>query len=107
MTARDLPEGSPFKVKITVFMPDSLPTSIKLRRGERLFVLTDNGLDEAPHVGPQEVLTCTEYFGCWPVVAIQVTDQHADSWRAITSADCARMMKRIRSALAPKGTPND
>lgn len=88
-----------FKVQTTVFREHTRDTSVNLAKGERLFVLTDNGLDETPHLGPDNVLIVTEHFGCWPVVAIKVRETHVDRWRNITLDDCARMMVRVRAAL--------
>lgn len=92
---------SPFKVKTSVFMPGTQDTSFKLAKGERLFVLTDKGLDECPNVGPDEVLVVSEQFGCWPVVAFKVDARAAEAWRETTAADHSRMMKRVRRALSP------
>ena len=61
--------GEAFKVKVAVFMPHTRNTSVNLKRGEHLFVLTDKGLEEAGHTGPQEVLIMTEHFGVWSVVS--------------------------------------
>ena len=93
--------GSAFHVTTTVFLPEHRETHIKLKHGEHLFVLTDKGVEESPHKGPQEVLIVTEHFGCWPVVAIPVPAKHAPEWRKVTKADAARMMKRVRAAMRP------
>lgn len=92
-----------FRVQTAVFLADTRNTAIKLKKGEHLFVLTDNGLEEAPHAGPQEVMIVTEHFGTWPVVAIKVRAAHVERWRSVTTDDCARMMKRVRSALRAGG----
>jgi hypothetical protein len=94
----DHPERA-FKVQTTVFLPETRSTSVRLARGECLFVLTDKGLDEAPVKGPDDVMICTEHFGCWPVVAIRVRAAHVERWRKVTDADCGRMMTRVRAAL--------
>jgi hypothetical protein len=91
--------ADPFKVQVTVFMPHTKNTSIKLKRGEHLFALTDNGLDEAGHTGPQEVLVIAEKFGVWPVVVFGTTAP--DAWRNTTAEDHARMMARVRRHLSP------
>ncbi len=89
-----------FKVEASVFMPHMRDTSIKLKRGETLFCLTDKGLSECPNSGPDDVLIVTEEFGCWPVVAF--TTRHAEAWRQTTTADRLRMMRRVRQKLRPK-----
>jgi hypothetical protein len=88
-----------FRVKTTVFLPESRNDSVKLARGERLFILTDKGLEEAPYGGPDEVSIALDHWGCWPVVAIRVRDAHADAWRSVSADAAARMMTRVRSAL--------
>ena len=90
-----------FNAKVTVFLPETRNTSVKLRKGERLFVLTDKGLEETPCIGPDDVLIVTEHFGCWPVVAIPVRAAHVEKWRSITPAAAERMMARVRNALSP------
>ena len=92
-----------FKVHATVFLPESKDTSVKLGRGDRLFVLTDKGLSEAPHSGPDDVHIAADWFGCWPVVALRVRAVHADKWRSISPDAIARMMARVRRQLA-RGT---
>lgn len=95
-----------FQVLTTVFMPHTRDTHVKLKRGERLFVLTDQGITESPHSGPQEVLILAENFGCWPVVALHVPIQYAAEWRKVTKADAARMMKRVRAKLMEQKEPH-
>lgn len=92
-----------FQVQTMVFLPENRNTSVRLKKGEHLFVLTDSGLEESPHAGPQEVMIVTEHFGTWPVVAIKVRAAHVERWRSVTTDDCARMMKRVRSALRAIG----
>lgn len=88
------------KVQAIIFMPHVRDTSMKLKRGETLFCLTDRGLSECPNSGPDDVLVVTEEFGCWPVVAF--TTAHAEEWRRTTSADHLRMMQRVRQNLRPQ-----
>ncbi len=92
---------SPFQVTVSVFMPGMKDAIFILGDGERLFTLTDKGLDECPRVGPDEVLVITEKFDCWPVVVFKVSGRDAHAWRATTAADHARMMARVRRELAP------
>lgn len=87
-------------VKASVFMPNTRDTSIKLKRGETLFCLTDKGLLECPASGPDDVLIVTEEFECWPVVAF--TTCFAEAWRQTTDADHLRMMQSVRQKLRPK-----
>lgn len=96
-----------FKVQTFVFLPESRNTSVQIGRGERLFVLTDNGVDEAPHEGPENILIVTEKFGCWPVVAIRVRDVHAQRWRSLSPDACNRMMARVRAALRDRLQENN
>ena len=88
-----------YKASTTVFLPETRNTSVTLKSGEHLFILTDNGVEEAPHVGPQEILLITEHFGCWPVVAIRVRAAHVDAWRNLPQGVHELFMKRVRAAL--------
>jgi hypothetical protein len=90
----------PYQQKAHVFLEGMVNTSVKLAAGERLFVLTDKGIEESPHTGPDDVLIVTEHFGCWPVVAFAIPARHVEAWRRIDPEKSApKMMARIRGAL--------
>ncbi len=89
-----------FRVSTTVFLPESRGDSVRLSRGEHLFILTDRGLEEAPYAGPDEVSIALDHWGCWPVVAIRVRTAHLSDWRSVTPDDATRMMTRVRAELA-------
>ena len=94
---------NPYQQTAHVFLEGMASTSVKLRAGERLFVLTDKGIDEGPHIGPDDVLIMTEKFGSWPVVAFAIPPQHVESWRRIDPEISApRMMARVRRLLAQR-----
>ena len=93
--------GKPYQQRAHVFLEGMTNTSVKLRAGERLFVLTDKGIDEGPHTGPDDVAIVTEHFGCWPVVAFAIPARHAAAWRRIDpETSAAKMMARVRKMLA-------
>lgn len=89
-------DANAYKVHTTVFRQGTRDTSVKLKRGEHLFILTDKGISEAPQPGPDTVYIFTDYFGCWPVVAIRVRRAHLDKWRSLPMGVIERMMARIR-----------
>lgn len=92
--------SKPYKQKAHVFLEGMTNTSVALRAGERLFVLTDRGIEEGPHVGPDDVLIMTEHFRCWPVVAFAIPAQHLEAWRMIDPEKSApKMMARVRGML--------
>lgn len=89
-----------YQQRAHVFLEGMTNTSVKLRAGERLFVLTDKGIEEGPHVGPDDVLVVTEHFGCWPVVAFAIPAHHVEAWRRIDPETSApKMMARVRGML--------
>lgn len=93
---------TPFNVHTTVFTPDSTGGHVALLKGERLFVMTDKGLSECPHTGPDNIYICAEHFDAWPVVAIRVRKPDVEKWRAVSDASRAKMMERVRKALAAR-----
>jgi hypothetical protein len=94
-----------YHVQTTIFLSDTRNTSVKLSKGEHLFVLTDRGIEEAPHVGPDDVMIVAEHFGCWPVVAIRVPEAHVGKWRTMPADVHVSMMKRVRRQL-PTPSPD-
>lgn len=94
-----------YKVSATVFLPETKQTSVKLKKGERLFVLTDKGVEDSGCSGPEDILIITEHFGVWPVVAIKVREAHADAWRDLPKDVHLSMMKRVRTHLEKDGRP--
>lgn len=89
-----------YQQRAHVFLEGMVNTSIKLRAGERLFVLTDKGIDEGPHTGPDDVAIITEHFGCWPVIAFAIPAHHVEAWRRIDpEVSAPKMMARVRRFL--------
>ncbi len=89
-----------YQQRAHVFLEGMANTSVKLRAGEHLFVLTDKGIDEGPHIGPGDVAIVTEHFGCWPVVAFAIPAHHVEAWRRIDpEVSAPQMMARVRRFL--------
>ena len=90
-----------FKVQTIVFREHTRDTSVRLKRGERLFIIHDGQTPiDTDCYGPDEILVMTEKFGTWPVVAVKVRLAHVDSWRKVTTEDAGRMMARVRAHLS-------
>jgi len=96
------PSGNnPYMQIANVFTERHRNTSVQIKRGERIFVLSDKGIDECPNSGPDEVMIMTESFGSWPVVAFVIPARHVEAWRRIDpEVSAPRMMARVRRRLA-------
>lgn len=94
----------PYAVSVTVLTAQCPDATVRLKRGEELFVVTEGRPIQRPgHRGPDEVFAMGEGIcgGNWPVMLVRV--RHPEAWAELDAATANRMIARCRKRLIDEG----